>query len=51
MSRNRQTLCRAKGLGMVAEALTNELKLDHCKIDLSSILSKYIGETEKNLDR
>lgn len=36
---------------MVGETLNNELKLDHCKIDLSSILSKYIGETEKNLDR
>jgi SpoVK/Ycf46/Vps4 family AAA+-type ATPase len=35
---------------MAAATLTNELKLDPCKIDLSSILSKYIGETEKNLD-
>jgi SpoVK/Ycf46/Vps4 family AAA+-type ATPase len=39
------------GKTMAAETLSNELKLDHCKIDLSSILSKYIGETEKNLDR
>jgi len=31
--------------------MANELRLDLHKIDLSGIVSKYIGETEKNLDR
>ena len=29
--------------------IANELKLDLYKIDLSTVISKYIGETEKNL--
>lgn len=37
------------GKTMAAEILANELQLDLYKIDLSSIVSKYIGETEKNL--
>lgn len=39
------------GKTMAAEIVANELKIDLYKIDLSSIVSKYIGETEKNLDR
>jgi SpoVK/Ycf46/Vps4 family AAA+-type ATPase len=39
------------GKTMAAEIIANELGLDLCKIDLSSVVSKYIGETEKNLDR
>lgn len=39
------------GKTMMASALGNELKLDVYKIDLSSVVSKYIGETEKNLSR
>ena len=31
--------------------MAGELGLDMYKIDLSTIISKYIGETEKNLDR
>lgn len=34
-----------------AEVLANDLHLDLYRIDLSSIVSKYIGETEKNLRR
>ena len=43
----------ASGTGktMAAEVLANELKLDCYRIDLSSVVSKYIGETEKNLRR
>lgn len=43
----------ASGTGktMAAEVLANELKLDLYRIDLSSVVSKYIGETEKNLRR
>jgi hypothetical protein len=39
------------GKTMAAEAIVRELQLDLYKIDLSQIVSKYIGETEKNLDR
>ncbi len=43
----------ASGTGktMAAEALACELGLDLYRIDLSSVVSKYIGETEKNLKR
>jgi SpoVK/Ycf46/Vps4 family AAA+-type ATPase len=39
------------GKTMAAEIIARELGLDLYKIDLSQIVSKYIGETEKNLDR
>jgi len=41
----------ASGTGktLAAEVLAHELKLDLYRIDLSSVVSKYIGETEKNL--
>ena len=41
----------ASGTGktLAAEVLGNELQLDVYRIDLSTIVSKYIGETEKNL--
>ncbi|MFL6337425.1 MAG: ATP-binding protein [Pyrinomonadaceae bacterium] len=39
------------GKTMAAEVVVGELGLDLFKIDLSQIVSKYIGETEKNLDR
>jgi ATPase family associated with various cellular activities (AAA) len=39
------------GKTLAAEVLANELKLDLYRIDLSSVVSKYIGETEKNLAR
>jgi hypothetical protein len=43
----------ASGTGktMAGEVLANELELDLYRIDLSSVVSKYIGETEKNLRR
>jgi ATPase family associated with various cellular activities (AAA) len=37
------------GKTMAAEVLAGELELDLYRIDLSSVVSKYIGETEKNL--
>ncbi len=37
------------GKTMAAEVLARELDLDLYRIDLSSVVSKYIGETEKNL--
>ena len=39
------------GKTMGTEILANELGMDLYKIDLSGVISKYIGETEKNLDR
>jgi SpoVK/Ycf46/Vps4 family AAA+-type ATPase len=39
------------GKTMAAEVLANELQLDLYRIDLSAVVSKYIGETEKNLRR
>jgi len=39
------------GKTMAAEIMAGELKLDLYKIDLSTVVSKYIGETEKNLAR
>jgi ATP-dependent 26S proteasome regulatory subunit len=39
------------GKTMAAEVIANELGLDLFRIDLSSVVSKYIGETEQNLER
>ncbi|TKB88294.1 MAG: AAA family ATPase, partial [Nitrospira sp.] len=39
------------GKTMAAEVVANELGLDLYKIDLASVVSKYIGETEKNLEK
>jgi len=39
------------GKTMAAEVIAHELGLDLYKIDLAGVVSKYIGETEKNLDR
>jgi SpoVK/Ycf46/Vps4 family AAA+-type ATPase len=58
-----QKLVRGKGLcalfyghsgvgkTMAVEVLAHELNLEIFKIDLSTVVSKYIGETEKNLSR
>lgn len=39
------------GKTLAAEVLANDLSLDLYRIDLSQVVSKYIGETEKNLAR
>jgi ATP-dependent 26S proteasome regulatory subunit len=39
------------GKTMAAEVLANYLRLDLYHIDLSQVVSKYIGETERNLAR
>ena len=41
----------ASGTGktMAAEVIANDLRLSLYRIDLSAVVSKYIGETEKNL--
>lgn len=38
------------GKTLAAEVIAHELGLELVKIDLSTVVSKYIGETEKNLD-
>jgi hypothetical protein len=39
------------GKTLAAEVLASDLRLDLYRIDLSAVVSKYIGETEKNLRR
>ena len=39
------------GKTMAAQVLARELGLDLFRVDLSRVMSKYIGETEKNLSR
>ena len=39
------------GKTMSAEVIANELGLDLYTVDLSSVVDKYVGETEKNLER
>src|SRR6202041_2695784 len=43
--------CGPSGTGktLAAEVLARDLQLDLYRIDLSGVVSKYIGETEKNL--
>ena len=39
------------GKTMAAEVIANKLRLNLYRLDLSAVVSKYIGETEKNLRR
>ncbi|UMG91011.1 ATP-binding protein [Nocardioides sp. TF02-7] len=39
------------GKTLAAEVVAHSLELDLYRIDLSTVVSKYIGETEQNLDR
>ena len=39
------------GKTLTAEVIANELQVDLYHVDLSQIVSKYIGETEKNLEK
>ena len=45
--------CGASGTGktMAAQVLARELGLDLFRVDLSRVMSKYIGDTEKNLSQ
>ena len=45
--------CGDSGTGktLAAEVIANELQLDLYRVDLSQVVNKYIGETEKNLRR
>jgi hypothetical protein len=39
------------GKTLAAEVVARELRLDLYRVDLSALISKYVGETEKNLRR
>jgi hypothetical protein len=39
------------GKTMAAQVFANDLGLEAYRVDLAGVVSKYIGETEKNLDR
>ncbi len=39
------------GKTLAAQVIAADLRMDLYKIDLSTVVSKYIGETEKNLER
>jgi len=39
------------GKTMAAEAIANELEVELYRVEVSAVVSKYIGETEKNLRR
>jgi len=39
------------GKTMAAQIVANDLGLEAYRVDLAGVVSKYIGETEKNLDR
>jgi SpoVK/Ycf46/Vps4 family AAA+-type ATPase len=39
------------GKTMAAQVIANELQMDLYRVDLSQVSSKYIGETEKNLEQ
>lgn len=39
------------GKTLSAQVIASELKMDLYKIDLSTVVSKYIGDTEKNLEQ
>jgi hypothetical protein len=39
------------GKTLAAQIMANQLGLDLYRIDLSTVISKYVGETEKNLER
>lgn len=39
------------GKTMAAQVIANSLKMDLFRIDLSTVISKYVGETSKNIER
>lgn len=43
--------CSGTGKTMAAEVIAEALGVDLIKIDLSTVVNKYIGETEKNLSK
>jgi SpoVK/Ycf46/Vps4 family AAA+-type ATPase len=50
-AKRKPLLFGGKNAATAAQALAKELALELYRVDLSRVVSKYIGETEKNLDR
>jgi hypothetical protein len=50
-SQHKPLVLGGRGATLAAHAIARELRLDFFKIDLSAVISKFIGETEKNLAR
>ncbi len=42
---------RGAGQALAAQTIAKQLGMDLVRVDLSAVVSKYIGETEKNLRR
>jgi SpoVK/Ycf46/Vps4 family AAA+-type ATPase len=51
ISRRKALLFGGSNATAAAEALAKRLGRDILRVDLSAVVSKYIGETEKNLER
>jgi hypothetical protein len=49
--KHKPILLTGRNAGAAADALARELRLKLYRVDLSAVVSKYIGETEKNLAR
>ena len=49
--KHKPLLLTGKSAKAAADALAGEMQLDLYRVDLSAVVSKYIGETEKNLSR
>lgn len=50
-SRRKPLLLTGRNAAIAADAIARELRIDLLRIDLSAVVSKYIGETEKNLQQ
>ena len=49
--KHKPLLLTSKSAKAAADALAGEMRLDLYRVDLSAVVTKYIGETEKNLSR
>jgi SpoVK/Ycf46/Vps4 family AAA+-type ATPase len=50
-SKRKALLFSGTSATVAAEAMAKELRRDLYRVDLSAVVSKYIGESEKNLER
>ena len=50
-SKRKALLLSGTNAAVAAEAIASELRLDLFRVDLSAVVSKFIGETEKTLAR
>ncbi len=50
-AKHKPLLLTGRSASVAAKAMADALGLDALRVDLSVVVSKFIGETEKNLDR